>query len=115
MLFGLPSVETYLRSVVNKYRAVPKPSLIAVTLKNPFLSFAPPVNPKNPFLSDPTIVSRPFGLHQLLGFRPSAPTKTLSPAEKARNELFPVIKKWANQQLLSLDFSGSYAKATAIK
>ncbi len=37
-----------------------------------------------------------------------------SPASKAASQLVPVLKKWAGRSLLEIQFSGSYAKGTAI-
>jgi hypothetical protein len=37
-----------------------------------------------------------------------------SPASKAANQLIPILKAWAGQSLLGIQFSGSYAKGTAI-
>jgi len=41
-------------------------------------------------------------------------TASASPASKAANHVIPVLKAWAGQSLLGIQFSGSYAKGTTI-
>ncbi len=41
-------------------------------------------------------------------------TALASPASNAANQVVPVLKTWAGQSLLGIQFSGSYAKGTAI-
>ncbi|MDP3980118.1 MAG: nucleotidyltransferase [Chlamydiota bacterium] len=38
-----------------------------------------------------------------------------SPAYQAAQQLYPIIKNWANEFFLNVSFSGSYAKGTGIK
>lgn len=42
-------------------------------------------------------------------------TGTGSPAETAGNEIYPIIQKWAGNQLREVRYSGSTAKGTSIK
>jgi hypothetical protein len=42
-------------------------------------------------------------------------TEPNSPAYQAGQQLYPIIKSWANKFLLGVSFSGSYAKGTGVK
>ena len=45
----------------------------------------------------------------------TALTGMFAPAPLAANLLLPVLQQWAGTQLASIQYSGSYAKGTAVK